>query len=317
MNIVNFSTQTAGPRAGFLVDDHVMPAAAVLPGAGAPVSIPDLLTALNYAGKQVTRALRSNKVPRLLLDEVRLHAPVHPGALILCTGGNYRSHLEEIGESVPDRAPSFVKNPNAVVGPEDPIVLPPQCPDMVDFEGELCVVFGRACHHVSAEQAMDYIGGYTILNDVSARNRMAAMLTATTPTEGRWSVIEMLMGKQLPTFAPVGPTILTAEEVPDPAALRLTTRLNGELMQDASVGDLVVGVPQLVEQMSRYYNFAPGDLLSTGTPAGIGAGQVPPRYLRPRDEVTIEITGIGALRNRAITNPTPERYTATSPRRKS
>jgi 2-keto-4-pentenoate hydratase/2-oxohepta-3-ene-1,7-dioic acid hydratase in catechol pathway len=126
---------------------------------------------------------------------------------------------------------------------------------------------------------------------------MAAMLHAATPTEGRWSVIEMLMGKQLPTFAPVGPAILTADEVPDPTALRLMTRVNGELMQDASVADLVVDIPQLIEEMSRYYSFAPGDVMSTGTPAGTGAGQRPPRYLKAGDVVTVEVPEIGALTN--------------------
>jgi len=241
------------------------------------------------------------------VTDVRLYAPVRRGALILCAGGNYRSHLEEMGESVPERAPSFLKSPNAVVGSGDPIVLPGEFPDMVDFEGELCVVFGRPCHRVRWHEAMDYVAGYTILNDVSDRHRVAAMLTAATPVEGRWSVIEMLMGKQLPTFAPVGPAILTADEVPDPAALHLTTRLNGEVMQDASVADLIVGIPQLIEEMSRYYSFEPGDLLSTGTPAGTGAGQNPPRYLKAGDQVTIEVTGIGELTNPVAHEPRDER----------
>ncbi|MBE8476469.1 fumarylacetoacetate hydrolase family protein [Streptomyces justiciae] len=304
MNIVSFSTPGSSPRPGFLVGDAVLPADTVL-GPGAPASVPDMLVAWDDIRERVMRATDNDGLPRIPRSDVRLHAPIRPGALILCAGGNYRSHLEEMGDSVPEKAPSFIKSPNAVTGPDAPIVLPPEFAEMVDFEGELCVVFGRECHRVSAHQAMDYVAGYTILNDVSARDGVRAFLTAATPIEGRWSVIEMLMGKQFPTFAPVGPAILTADEVPDPGALRLTTRLNGTVMQDAHITDLVVGIPQLVEEMSRYYSFAPGDLLSTGTPAGVGAGQKPPRYLRAGDEVAIEVTGIGTLTNRIVPAAVP------------
>lgn len=304
MNIVSFSTPGSSLRPGFLVGDAVLPADTVL-GPGAPASVPDMLVAWDDIRERVMQATDNDDLPHIPRSDVRLHAPIRPGALILCAGGNYRSHLEEMGDSVPEKAPSFIKSPNAVTGPDEPIVLPPEFPEMVDFEGELCVVFGRECHRVSAHQAMDYVAGYTILNDVSARDGVRAFLTAATPIEGRWSVIEMLMGKQFPTFAPVGPAILTADEVPDPGALRLTTRLNGTVMQDAHITDLVVGIPQLVEEMSRYYSFAPGDLLSTGTPAGVGAGQKPPRYLRAGDEVAIEVTGIGTLTNRIVPAAVP------------
>lgn len=297
MNIVSFSTREAEPRPGFLIGAGVLPADAVY-GVGAPATVPELLADWHDIREKVARATSVPDLPFLPRSEVRLHAPVGSGALLLCVGGNYRSHLEEVGEALPERAPSFVKSPNAVVGPADDIVLPTAFPDMVDFEGELCVVFGRDCHGVTADEASDYIAGYTIMNDVSARDQMGAMLHATTPAEGRWSVIEMLMGKQLPTFAPLGPTILTADAVPDPADLRLQTRLNGQLMQDAGIAELAVGIPRLVEEMSRYYRFAPGDVMSTGTPAGTGAGQKPPRYLRPGDEVAIEVPGIGTLTNR-------------------
>ena len=306
MRIVSFSTPGTDPQPGFLTGTDVVASQAVL-GPGSPGSIPELLVQWDQARSAAASAIRAGGVPRIPGTDVRLHAPVRRGALILCAGGNYRSHLEEMGESVPERAPSFLKSPNAVVGSGDPIVLPGEFPDMVDFEGELCVVFGRPCHRVRWHEAMDYVAGYTILNDVSDRHRVAAMLTAATPVEGRWSVIEMLMGKQLPTFAPVGPAILTADEVPDPVALHLTTRLNGEVMQDASVADLIVGIPQLIEEMSRYYSFEPGDLLSTGTPAGTGAGQNPPRYLKAGDQVTIEVTGIGELTNPVAHEPRDER----------
>ena len=304
MRIVSFSTPGTDPQPGFLVGTDVVASQAVL-APGSPGSIPELLAQWHETRSAVASAVRAGVSP-IPGTDVRLHAPVGRGALILCAGGNYRSHLEEMGESVPERAPSFLKSPNAVAGPGDPIVLPPEFPDMIDFEGELCVVFGRPCHRVRSHEAMNYVAGYTILNDVSDRHGVAAMLAAATPVEGRWSVIEMLMGKQLPTFAPVGPAILTADEVPDPAALHLTTRLNGEVMQDASVADLIVGIPELIEEMSHYYSFEPGDLLSTGTPAGTGAGQNPPRYLKAGDQVTIEVTGIGELTNPVAHEPRDE-----------
>lgn len=296
MRIVRFSGPGTDARPGLLVGTDVIALDAAL-GPDCPRSVPEVLADWPDLRARAEAAVGSDTVPRVPRAAVRLHAPVPHGALILCVGGNYRSHLEEVGESVPERAPSFLKSPNAVVGPEVPIVLPTEFPDMVDFEGELCVVFGRPCHRVRAVDAMAYVAGYTILNDVSARDRMEAMLRAATPTEARWSVIEMLMGKQLPTFAPVGPAILTADEVADPGTLRLTTRVNGELMQDASLADLIVAIPQLIEEMSRFYNFAPGDLMSTGTPAGTGAAQSPPRYLGAGDEVTVEVAQIGRLTN--------------------
>jgi 2-keto-4-pentenoate hydratase/2-oxohepta-3-ene-1,7-dioic acid hydratase in catechol pathway len=303
MRVVNFSIPGTDIRPGLMVGTDIVPLDAVL-GPDARPSIAQVLARWPDIRPKAVAAIDSGAAPRIPRADVRSHAPVAHGALILCVGGNYRSHLEEVGESVPERAPSFVKSPNAVVGPGQPILLPSAFPDMVDFEGELCVVFGRRCHQVRAVDAMDYVAGYTILNDVSARDRMEAMLRAATPTEGRWSVIEMLMGKQLPSFAPVGPAILTADEVPDPSALRLTTRVNEQVMQDASLADLIVPIPELIEEMSRYYSFAPGDLMSTGTPAGTGAGQIPPRYLNAGDTVTIEVPAIGCLTNRVA--PAPE-----------
>ena len=184
-----------------------------------------------------------------------------------------------------------------MIGSNEPIRLPEPFPDMVDYEGEICVVFNRECHGVKAADAMKYVGGYTILNDVSARHGLAAMINAKTHEEDRWAFQEILMGKQLPTFAPIGPTVVTAEDVPDPTALRLITTLNGEVMQDATISDLETPIPELIERMSEYFTFRPGDVLSTGTPGGTGAGQSPPRWLRDGDNVSIEVQPVGVLSN--------------------
>jgi 2-keto-4-pentenoate hydratase/2-oxohepta-3-ene-1,7-dioic acid hydratase in catechol pathway len=297
MRIVNFSTAGAAAQLGVLRGAEILALGKIL-GPDSPRTPAELLTDWSTTAAKVAAALGSETAPGISRADVRLHAPVPRGALILCVGANYRDHLEEFDESLPQQSPSFIKSPNAVVGPDDSILLPTEFPDLVDYEGELCVVFGRSCHHVRSEDAMEYVAGYTLLNDISARDQMHLMLGAETPTAARWGVIEMLKGKQLPSFAPIGPAVLTADEVADPRTLQLTTRVNGEVRQNASLNDLVFSIPQLIEEMSRYYSFAPGDLLSTGTPAGVGAAQVPPRFLRAGDEVTVEVPQIGSLTNR-------------------
>lgn len=175
--------------------------------------------------------------------------------------------------------------------------MPAEFPDHVDYEGELCVVIGKPCHAVRAEDAWAFVAGYTLLNDVSARDAFPGLAAATTPLEGRWAWTDMLLGKQFPTFGPIGPAVVTADEFDDVGALRLTTTLNGRTVQDALVSDLAVGVPELIEQFSRYFPFQPGDVISTGTPAGVGAGRRPPLYLRHGDVVTVAVEGIGELTN--------------------
>ena len=155
----------------------------------------------------------------------------------------------------------------------------------------------RPCFAVRAADAWDYVAGYTLLNDVSARDALPGLARASTPLEGRWAWTDMLLGKQFPTFGPVGPAVVTADEIGDPGALRLTTTVNGVTMQDAPVSDLAVGIPELIEAFSRYFPFQPGDVISTGSPAGVGAGRKPPVYLRPGDVVTVAVTGIGELTN--------------------
>jgi 2-keto-4-pentenoate hydratase/2-oxohepta-3-ene-1,7-dioic acid hydratase in catechol pathway len=256
---------------------------------------PHLVDGLNRATDAGAGAGADNTVLFHRAD-VRILAPVGDRALVVGAGGNYREHDAEMGGG-PPVVGQFIKSSNAIVGSGDPVVLPKEFPHMVDYEGELCVVFGRDCHAVSAESAMDYVGGYTILNDVSARHGIEAIRNAKTHEEDRWAFLDVLMGKQLPTFAPIGPAVVTADEVPDPTTLRLTTTLNGEVMQDAKVADLKVSIPELIEHISRYYSFKPGDVLSTGTPGGTGAGQSPPRWLRPGDNVSVEVQPVGILSN--------------------
>jgi 2-keto-4-pentenoate hydratase/2-oxohepta-3-ene-1,7-dioic acid hydratase in catechol pathway len=241
---------------------------------------------------------------QLVAAGAELLAPLGERVLVVAAGANYRSHLEEMGEEQSDDLAWFVKSPNALIGTGHPIRIPAGFPDKVDFEGELCVVFGEACHDVDPDDALSYVGGYTVMNDVSARDALAGLAMASTPAEGRYAWMNMLLGKQFPTFAPMGPAVVTADEIADPGDLRLTTTVNGVTMQDASTSDLAVGIRELVARLSRYFSFAPGDVLSTGTPSGVGAGRRPPVYLRAGDVVAVEVKGVGALVN-PVERPSP------------
>ncbi|MGW4032754.1 fumarylacetoacetate hydrolase family protein [Streptomyces sp. NPDC004838] len=229
-------------------------------------------------------------------DPVTLLAPLGERVRTVAAGANYRSHLEEMGEEPPEKAAWFVKSPTPT-GTGAPILIPAAAPDKVDFEGEFCVVFGRGCHAVKAEEAMDYVGGYTIINDVSARDDIPLLAAAATPEEGRWAWTDMLLGKQFPTFCPMGPAVVTADEITDPGNLAITTTLNGKVMQKGHTSDMLHGIPELIEQLSRYFSFEPGDVLSTGSPAGVGVARKPPVFMRAGDEIRVSVEGIGDLVN--------------------
>jgi 2-keto-4-pentenoate hydratase/2-oxohepta-3-ene-1,7-dioic acid hydratase in catechol pathway len=231
-------------------------------------------------------------------DNVSFLPPVPNPTIILSVGMNYRRHLEEMENSpIPAYPPAFLMTQAALNGHGKPIVAPPQCPDMIDYEGEFCFVFGRTCHNVLEDEAMDYVAGYTIANDVSARDWVAPVFAAEKPFEaiGAWD--RNLLGKQLPTFCPCGPVIVTKDEIADPHDLQLTLTLNGEVMQSTKTDDLIFNLPQIIAYFSQWYRFSPGDIVTTGSPAGVGAGRKPPVYMKPGDVVEVEIEGIGTLSN--------------------
>jgi 2-keto-4-pentenoate hydratase/2-oxohepta-3-ene-1,7-dioic acid hydratase in catechol pathway len=227
------------------------------------------------------------------LRDLRLLPPVGPGQLIVCCGFNYGGHASEMGNATV--GPTwFIKNANATIGSGEPITIPPDNADVIDYEGELAVVIGRPCHRVPAAAALGYVAGYTLVNDVSAR-----LLTASTASTDaiKRSVIDTHLGKQYPSFCPIGPVLLTADEVPDLGKLTFTTSVNGVLVQDAHLGDMRVGVPELIGWLSSVFAFQPGDIISTGSPAGSGVSQNPPRFLRDADVVTVAAAEIGELSN--------------------
>jgi 2,4-diketo-3-deoxy-L-fuconate hydrolase len=204
-----------------------------------------------------------------------------PGKIV-CVGLNYRDHAEESGMEIPQRPLLFAKWPNSLIGPGRPIVLPEQAQE-VDYEAELGVVVGRRAQRVQVADALDYIAGYVCANEVSARDLQFA--------DGQWT-----RAKSFDSFCPVGP-ITPADQVPDPQALRIRCLLNGEVVQDSSTAQMIFTVAEVIAFTSDGITLEPGDLILTGTPAGVGFGRRPPVYLADGDEVTIEIEGIGSLTN--------------------
>jgi 2-keto-4-pentenoate hydratase/2-oxohepta-3-ene-1,7-dioic acid hydratase in catechol pathway len=216
----------------------------------------------------------------------RLLAPVpRPGKLI-CIGLNYRDHAAESKMAIPEKPVIFSKFTTSIVGPEEPVVLPATS-DQVDYEAELAVVIGRRAKRVSVERALNYVLGYTMVNDVSARDFQFG--------DGQWQ-----RGKSCDTFAPMGPFILTADEVSDPHRLSIKLRLNGNTMQDSNTDQLIFGVPELVAFLSETITLEPGDVIATGTPPGVGFARKPPVFIKSGDVMEVEVESLGILRNPVV-----------------
>jgi len=230
----------------------------------------------------------------------RLLAPIQNPGMVLSCGMNYYEHLKEMKTPVPQKPAAFTKSVASIIGPGEPIVLPPSNPAMVDWEGEFSVVIGKPCHRVAAAAALDYVAGYTIVNDVSARDWVAPIFSSTGVMGPIHAWEHNLLGKMFPTFCPMGPALVTRDEVPDPNHLRLTTRLNGKTMQSANTDDLVFNVAQLIEYYSQFYRFLPGDVITTGSPSGVGYGRNPKVFMRAGDVIEVEVEHIGLLRNPVV-----------------
>lgn len=222
------------------------------------------------------------------LAEVTLLAPVPRPGKLLCIGLNYRDHAEEVGMKVPERPILFSKFATCVVGPGEPIVLPPAS-DQVDYEAELAVVIGREAKGVAEEEALEYVAGYTVTNDVSARDLQLRL------GGGQW-----VWGKSADSFAPMGPALVTKDEVPDPHNLNVRLLLNGETRQSSNTRNLIFGVPQLISFLSQTMTLEPGDVIATGTPPGVGDSRKPPIYLKDGDRVVVEVEGVGVLENPVV-----------------
>jgi len=225
---------------------------------------------------------------RVALSGARLLSPVANPSKLLAIGLNYADHARETGAKLPSAPVVFVKTTNSICGPGDPVRIPAAAPSQVDYEAELAVVIGSRAVNVSEVDALDYVLGYTCCNDVSARDAQFA-------GGGQW-----VRGKSFDTFAPIGPCIVTGDEIADPQALPIRCVLNGQTLQDSKTSEMVFGVRELVSFLSRDITLEPGDVISTGTPAGVGFVRNPQVFLQPGDTVSVEIDGIGALTNPVI-----------------
>lgn len=219
----------------------------------------------------------------LEIGEVKLAAPVPRPGKIICIGLNYRDHAAESGMDIPKSPVIFSKFSSCAIGPNEPIVIP-QGSTQSDYEAELAFIIGHYARNVSRDNALDHVFGYTNFNDVSARDFQFA--------DGQWQ-----RGKSCETFAPMGEYIVTTDEIADPQNLSIQLRLNGQMMQDSNTCQMIFGVAELVEFLSRHITLEPGDVVATGTPPGVGFARKPPVYLKGGDTVEVEIEGLGVLFN--------------------
>jgi 2-keto-4-pentenoate hydratase/2-oxohepta-3-ene-1,7-dioic acid hydratase in catechol pathway len=278
MRLVSFD-RGEGVQGGILHGEEIVPLAAL--GVSAR-SVRELLGELDDAGVTALGRHAERSDERIDLGSVGLLAPVADPQKIICLGLNYRDHAAETGQDPPAAPLWFAKFANSLIGDGQPIVLPLAHPDYVDYEVELAVVIGRVTYGVSAELALSHVAGAMCFNDVSARD-----LQLQNPL---WT-----SGKAVDGFAPCGPALVTLDELGDLSDLGLRTRVNGELLQDGNTRELIFGVAEAISWLSRTMTLLPGDIIATGTPAGVGMAKG--RFLRDGDVVEVEIDGLGTLRN--------------------
>jgi 2-keto-4-pentenoate hydratase/2-oxohepta-3-ene-1,7-dioic acid hydratase in catechol pathway len=269
LKLVTYSTGGGAPKVGQIEDGGVRPL-----GGG---------TLLDYIlhGRGPDRQPGGETVA---LPEANIHPPIARPGKIIAIGLNYEDHAQETGAEIPEKPIVFAKYPNTIVGPGAPIRIPP-ITEQVDYEAELAVIIGDRAKNVSEAEALDHVFGYTNANDVSARDLQFS-------EGGQWT-----RSKSIDTFCPIGPYVATRDEVPDPQALSIRAILNGETVQDGATSKMIFSVAQLVSFLSRGMTLEPGDIIITGTPPGVGMAREPQLWMKPGDEVTIEIEGLGALTN--------------------
>ncbi len=280
MRLVSF--EDGGARTGVVVGDEVVDLTD--PVLGLPAGMASLLSldgAVATAGRAPATAAR-----RLPLDEVRLLAPIPRPPSFLAIARNYDAHIRELGHERPEFQTWFTKQPTCVIGPGAAIEVP-RVSASVDYEGELALVIGRRARHVPAKRALEVVAGVTVVNDVSVR-------------EWQWRSPTMMMGKGFDTHGPSGPWVVTLDEIDDLQDLSVRTWVNDELRQDGTTADMIFTCTQMIEHLSEAFTLEPGMIISTGTPAGVAAGEDPPRWLADGDTVTVEVEGVGRLTNPVV-----------------
>jgi len=275
-------------RTGVVIDGEVVDLTD--PSVGLPGDMTEFLGAGPAALKRAAAATAS-QARRLPLDRVHLRPPVPRPPKVLGIGLNYAAHVAETGATRPEFQVWFNKQRTCVIGPDEAIEIPPVSAQ-VDYEGELAMVIGRRCRHVPVAQATAVVAGFTILNDVTVR-------------DWQWRTPTWTLGKSFDTHGPMGPWIVTGDEIEDPQACRLRTWVNGDLRQDASTDDMIFSCWEQIAYLSTVFTLEPGDVISTGTPAGVGISFDPPRWLVAGDVVRIDIDRVGTLENSVVSAPTP------------
>jgi 2-keto-4-pentenoate hydratase/2-oxohepta-3-ene-1,7-dioic acid hydratase in catechol pathway len=276
----------AGPRAAVVHENHYVDLHATDPAL--PASVRELLGGGSAALKTAERAARSSKAVVYEAAKVKLLPPIPDPRKIVCLGLNYKDHAKESGVPIPKEPVLFSKYATALIGHEEAIVLPAVSQE-VDYEAELVIVVGKRGRHVKAGDAMSHVAGYTVGHDVSARDWQLKK-------DGK----QWMVGKTFDTFAPVGPALVTADEVSDPHGLGIRLRLNGQVMQDSNTREMIFSVAQTITYLSLVFTLEVGDLIFTGTPPGVGFARKPPVYMKAGDVAEVEIDGVGLLRNRVV-----------------
>ncbi len=245
---------------------------------------PSLRAALAADGLAELAALAAGAAPDTTMDEVTLLPVIPDPDKIICAGLNYKDHVEEFTRDMPENVTLFARLTNTLVAHGDDIVRP-RVSDAFDFEGELTLIIGKGGRHIAEADVLSHIAGYTCFLDGSVRDYQGHSVTA---------------GKNFHRTGPLGPWMVTTDEIPDPAALELTTRLNGEVVQNSTTDLLIYSIPNIVSYISDFTPLQPGDVIATGTPAGVGNGRTPKLFMKAGDTIEVEISGIGTLRNTVI-----------------
>ncbi len=286
MKIVTYSYQGNAPRIGVLFDNRVIDLHQAS-GGELPRDMRTFLE-LGDSGMAAAEDIAASARGGEKLDSVRLMSPITNPSKIIAIGLNYMDHVRESGIPVPQVAITFSKFPSSIIGPDDKISWSNKVTQNVDYEAELAVVIGRAAHNVAEADAYDYIAGYTNCNDVSARDLQFVK-------GDQWT-----RGKSLDTFCPLGPWLVTRDEIPDPHNLSIKSLVNGEVRQHSNTRELIFKIPFLIKYLSEAFTLLPGDIIATGTPSGVGAFRTPPIWLKQGDTIDIEVEGLGQLSNSCV-----------------
>jgi 2-keto-4-pentenoate hydratase/2-oxohepta-3-ene-1,7-dioic acid hydratase in catechol pathway len=286
MKLITYSSKGNTPQIGGILDNRIINLH-LASGGKLPGDMREFLE-LGDSGMAAAQDVIASATGGESLDSVKLMSPITNPSKIIAIGLNYMDHVQEFGLDVPEIAIMFCKFPTSIIGPDDDICWGNEITQKVDYEAELAIVIGKTARNVPETDAFDYIAGYTNCNDVSARDLQL-------DKGDQW-----IRGKSLDTFCPLGPWLVTKDEVPDPHNLSIKSILNGKVMQNSNTRELIFKIPFLIKYLSEAFTLLPGDVIATGTPSGVGAFRKPPIWLKHGDTVNIEVDGLGQLSNPCV-----------------